>query len=536
MPFSPLSPIVTLLGGALLLFLLRKRLPPSHLSLLAFLSLGVAFSLLLALRLGSPIIVLIPWPSVKEGSRLAFRAEGIGFLYAFLLSFPALIYAGVRLSLPVKEGWGPLAGGLVLVGGGLGFLFSHNPLALYLSWGFLDLSIILTMGLSLTSGSLSSTMARVAVLNFLAGWALFFSLLSGLGYSPFLLLLATWIRLAIYPASLAYLVAEELPSLAGGVFSLAALAAGGYLLSLYPWPPLMGPSRVVLLLLAGGALVYGSILLWRGKQRASLYVAQSQLGLLALGLLAGGEKGWRAVPLQIVSLVVALGVLRVGRELLPFLSSSRSLLAKIPLGVAVASLVGFPLTAGFAARWLIYGSLLEEGQGFMVALGTLSGAAMLAPLLDLLTGKPESSLPKSKEVVLVVALWLLATPLVALGLYPPLGQAVAGVGDLPGSFPLLGELLATESSLPSLLWTATVAPLVMGWLLFRWKGWVSLRMEALWGGVSFLEPERFYLLLEEGRARFGGGLGRLLEAMGGEHSLGWLLLFAILAGLFLLGG
>ncbi len=536
-----LAPLAALLGGALLVFFFSPR----HARLLALLSAAAALLFTVGI-VARPGTLLLRGP---EETGLLLQARGPGLILALLLTFVILVSIGVRFS--EREEAPVLVSTLLLAAGGLVFLLSHNALTLYLGWGLLDLSILF----GLAQGASPRTATRVMIINFTAGLALLFSLLAttsleGSPMSPqllaLLMLLASWVRWGLYPVQMVHIAAEEIPFLSGSALQTVALATGGYLLTLYGWPRLVGVPRTVLLLLAGLALLYGALSTWRNptgiprEKRLCLYLAQSQMGLLALSLLTGGTGGVQAVLPLTVSLILALSVLRVGMEVLPSTPRER-LVVKVALGIGVASLSGLPLTAGFAARWLIYDSLLQQGEGLIVGLGALSSALIIAPLLGFITRWPDRRRQGRGGWASLVILWLLASPLVILGLYPQI--AMVRPEAISESFPSLAQLWGVPSSLP--IWAAIVLPLFLGYLIFsqrdtfvRFQERLLHRAGPFWERfsiLSYLDLEGLYGVLERVGAKIcSGSRGVVMAVEGG--SLGWLLLLAFIVGLFLLRG
>ncbi|HAL62186.1 MAG TPA: hypothetical protein DCP08_07260 [Chloroflexi bacterium] len=561
-----LAPLAALLGGALLVFFFSPR----YSRLLALLSAAAAFLFTVGM-VARPGILLLRGP---EETGLLLYAGGPGLIFALLVTFVLLVSIGVRFS--EREEPPVLVSTLLLAAGALLFLLSHNPLTLYLGWGLLDLSILFV----LAQGASPRTATRAMVINFTAGLALLFSLLAtasleGSPVSPQLLalfiLLASWVRWGLYPVQMVHIAAEEIPFLSGSALQTVTLATGGYFLTFYGWPRLVGVPRTVLLLLAGLALFYGALSTWRNptgpkgipweiprEKRLCLYLAQSQMGLLALGLLAGGASDGQAVLLLTVSLILALTVLRVGMEVLPSNPRQR-LVVKVALGMGVASLCGFPLTAGFAARWLIYDSLLQQGEGLIVGLGALSSALIVVPLLRFITRWSDHRLEGHGGWASMVMLWLLVLPLVILGLHPQI--ALVRPEAISESFPSLAQLWGAPSSLP--IWTAIVLPLFLGYLIFshrdtfvRFQERLLQRAGPFWerfsfpipqvpqgsrgrsrgtGILSYLDLEGLYGALEGVGAKICSGLrGVVMVVEGG--SLAWLLLLAFIVALFLLRG
>ncbi len=560
-----LAPLAALLGGALLVFFFSPR----HARFLALLSAAAAFLFTVGM-VARPGILLRRGPGETD---LLLYAGGPGLIFALLVAFVILVNIGVRFS--EREEPPVFASTLLLAAGALVFLLSHNPLTLYLGWGLLDLTVLF----GLAQGASPRTATRAMIIDFTAGLALLFSLLATASLeSPLvspqllalLILLASWVRWGLYPVQMVHVAAEEIPFLSGSALQTVTLATGGYLLTLYGWPRLVGVPRTVLLLLAGLALFYGALFAWRNptgpkgipweiprERRLCLYLAQSQMGLLALSLLVGDTSGGQAVLLLTMSLILALTILRVGMEVLPSTPRQR-LMVKVALGIGVASLSGLPLTAGFTARWLIYDSLLRQGEGLMVGLGALSSALIVVPLLGFITRWPGRRMKGRGGWASVATLWLLVVPLVILGLYPPGAGTLVRLEAISESFPSLAQLWGTPSSFR--IWAAIVLPLLLGYLIFshrdtfvRFEERLLHRTGPFWerfsfpipqgsrgrsrgtGILSYLDLEELYEALEGVGAKICSGLrGVVMVVEGG--SLGWLLLLAFIVVLFLLRG
>lgn len=538
-----LVPLIALLGGGLLVLFLSPR----YGRVAALLSVAAAL-------LSTGGIVARPGILLLRGTEergLFLYAGGPGLILALLVTLVTLVSIGVRFS--GREERGVLVSTLLLAAGAFLFLLSHNPLTLYLGWGLLDLTILF----SLAQGASPRTVTRAMVINFTAGLAFLFSLLAaasseGSPVSPqllaLLIVLASWVRWGLYPVQMVHMAAEEIPFLSGSALQAVALATGGYLLTLYQWPRLEGVPRTVFLLLAGLGLLYGALSTWENptgiprEKRLCLYLAQSQMGLLALGLLAGGASGGQAVLPLMVSLILALSLLRMGMEVVPP-TPRQQLMVKVALGIGVASLCGLPLTAGFACRWLIYDSLLQEGEGVIVGLGALGSALIVGPLLGLVTHSSERHVEGRGGWASLASLWLLAVPLVILGLYPL--RALVRLEAVSGPFPSLAQLWGAAFSLP--IWAAIVLPLLLGYLLFRFQERLLHRAGPFWerfsfpipqgsrgtGILSYLDLEWLYGALEGVGGKISAGLTEVVMAVEGG-ALGWLLLLGFIAAFFLL--
>lgn len=531
-----LAPLIALLVGALLV-----SFTPRYGRLLALLSAAVAFLLTVGLvaRPGVPLHL------GSEETGLSLYAGGPGLILTLLVTFVIPVSIGLRFS--GKEERAALVSALLLGAGAALFLLSHNSSSLYIGWGVLDLTILF----ALAQGTAPRTATRAMIINFTAGLTLLLSFLastSSEGFPispqllPLLLLFASWVRWGLYPLQMVHVASEEIPFLSGSALQTVALATGGYLLTLYEWPRLAGVPRILLFLLAGLALFYGAFSTWRNptgpkgipweiqrEKRLCLYLAQFQMGLLALGLLAGMSGGQAVLPLTL-GLVLALILLRGGMEVLPSTPHQR-LIVKVALGIGVASLSGLPFTSGFAMRWLVYDSLLREGQGVIVALGALGSALIIPPLLEFITGAPDRPVKGEKGWGSVALLCLLVLPLVILGFYPQIALARSEAISEP--FPSLAQLWNLPSSLP--IWAAILLPLLFGYLTFRFQGRLLSRVWPFWERLAFLDLEGCYGALERVGAKICSGLRGVVMVVEGGSS-GWLLLLALVVALILWKG
>lgn len=530
---TPLWPILALLSGVLATFLATKFLSRRLALSITLISATLAFLLTLSLAFVSPRpFILLPWGGLSGQPTLDARAAGL--ILALLLTLFIALYTGFELAF---SGRGKGEAILLLGTGALAFLFSRDSLSLFLSWGLLDLAILVNLSASYPGEGSPRIPSRAALSNLVGGAAwlsLFLSRQGSLGPSGewgICLLFAFWVRSALYPIHMAMVASEETLFPEGSLLTLAILGSGGYLLTLGGWPQPEGWLRAVLLALAAMALLYGAFLPWR-KQRLRLYLAQNQMGLLVLGLLIGSA--WQAVFLQIVSLLLALGIFFFGKEVGSRLSGSCRLVVKGALAVAVASLLGLPPTGGFVARWLIYRSLWAEGGGTMLALGALTTVLITPPLLRTLVEPAQRpTLGQRGALTFSVLLSALAVLLLLTGIYPPFLRSLGGEEAVPGSLPLIGELL-NQTPFPTsmIVGISLLLPPLLGYLLFRLKVQVR-RGEPLF---RFLELEWLYGTLERAGSWLGGILRGAMGWMEGAPSPGWLLLFALILVLFILRG
>jgi formate hydrogenlyase subunit 3/multisubunit Na+/H+ antiporter MnhD subunit len=213
------------------------------------------------------------------------------------------------------------------------------------------------------------------------------------------------------------------------------------LLQRHPW--LMAANQAFQLLTVGGlltGLVGGLLALGqRDFGRLLAYTALSDLGCLLLGLGTASAEGLTATALQLVNRSLALVLAGVGLATLRRYAFSdafadlgnvaqRMPLVSIGLLAGLLSLAGFPLTGGFASRWLIYRLVYQKNHLYAIALILSGGAAALGcwrGLLALLGPDAHPELEREPVPLLrylpTAAVMLILTLLcLALGLFPQL--------------------------------------------------------------------------------------------------------------------
>ncbi|MDM7914164.1 MAG: proton-conducting transporter membrane subunit, partial [Candidatus Eisenbacteria bacterium] len=146
------------------------------------------------------------------------------------------------------------------------------------------------------------------------------------------------------------------------------------------------PARLLLTALCVATMFGGNLLALRQRnlRRLLAYSSIAHMGYLTIPLLAGGEVGFGAFGFYLVSyfatILAAFGVIAVlstpGREVqeiedLRGLGRERPL-AGFVLALAMVSLVGIPLTAGFVAKFYIFGAGVRAGLWTLVLLAVVA--------------------------------------------------------------------------------------------------------------------------------------------------------------------
>ncbi len=514
---SPLTPILVLLWGALIISILSRVLPPVGGEILAFLTLVIAASALLLLR-GTGAAISPPAGSFG----LAYRVEAPAWLLALVFFLLGIAWLGRLESHSLHR-----AAQLGLLAAGLSFVFAADLLTLYLSWGLLDVALFF---LIVSGEGHHSIAGRVLMVNYLAGLALLgATVLAGQNLSLPLkslsdpvLVLALAVRAGLYPLHLG------LP-LRGRSGYVIPATAGLYLLtrSQGPWS---GPMTTIGTI----AFVVGAVLAWGGRdiRRVLPFVALGRIGFICA--LAGrppqtSQAGMGMAALwAMINFALCLALLDLTTEE----QWTTGLWARVLPGLAVISLIGLPLTAGFVGRWFFYG-------GDLLFVNLLAEVVFCAALLKAWLHPPEEA-PVIEGIVPQIThlagAGLLALPLLLLGLHPPLLLLAAAWPAGYGSLVSWPELW---SSTGPARWAALLLPLLGGYLLYRFRP----------GPIVFRDPEIFWRAVERVfrlewlyhlLGRIVLGLGRVVRAVAwvieGEHYLGWAILLAIVALFFLLSG
>ena len=567
-PTTPLFPVLILLLGAILLPLM-KRIARAQISDgpstklrtgLALLLAGSFFLLSLFLYRDQPTAVTISvWrPAPHFGVELGYYVDSVSLLFASLIGFIMLVAIVCQSAFLTgdEESTHSYSGIFLVAAAGISLIFAADVVTLYISWGFLDLALLFLTGLLHRGKAASRTGLRILVINYLAGIALLLSLLllerQGASFSLqvtllpskviSLILLAALVRLGLYPTLVALPadVEMDLPSVIA--WYVIPLSAGGYLLA-----RVLGlvsvtslPGKEVALFLGSLALILSPFPLWfeTSLRRIASYVVLNQVGYLALGSAIAAPYSMVIVSSQVISLTLALSLLFLSqvtsRDSMPNLYR---LWTRSCTFVAVAALVGTPLTIGFVSRWLLYQSLWETGLGLLILVSLLANSFFLAPLLKVfLEDSPPPSGQGRVSPLLLAGMSALAVPLVILGLHPPLTGRLVRLQSTRPSLPALPDLIYSGAPSLSLVTIAGILlSLFLGYLLYRsGKTIVARAGISLQTLQSIAETDWLYRALGWTVQR----VALTLEQLGGffeeRRSPGWILLFALLVALLLL--
>lgn len=557
---TPLLSVLVLLVGAIGLPLTRRIKRPQARDGLALFVASSFLLLLYSLYRERPTSASIPlWQAISPfGVQLGYYVDSLSLLFASLIGLILLVVTLAQTLFVTSDDQGAYSYAVtfLVAAGGTSLVFAGDLVTLYLSWGFLDLGLLVLTGFVHRGRAASRTGLRLLTVAYLAGLALLASLLllerQGASFSLqatllpstviSLMFFAALARLGLYPALVALPPDVEMSLLALAAWYVVPLSAGGYLLARVlaqaAATTLLGGQ--VALFLGSLALILGPFPLWfkTDLRNSAPYIVLNQVGYLALVGAVVGADSVAVASTQVIGMTLALTLLLLSH-------GARGRLVRRPYRlwaqscafVGVASLAGAPFTVGFLSRWLLYQSLWEARLAPVLALGLAANSFLLAPLLKMcLESSPQAGAQRRTAPLFLGGMTAIAVPLVILGLHPPLIGRLLGVQAMASPLPALPDLLySTQPAFTLLMLAGTLLSLGLGYLLY-YKGerivasagiaLGTLQAVAELGWLYRALPwvvQRLALILEE--------LGRFFEE---RHSAGWILLFSLLVTLLLL--
>ena len=539
---TPLGPGLVLLLGALVLTLIRRRLPRSLPLVMALLTVIGAGGLLLWMVLsGQPNQLAWAWdPVTLPGGAWLWQIDNWSWLAASLLLLLGAVSILVAWEEPRGAGSAPtLATTLVLMAAASFFLFSANLLTLAASWIVLDVAL----GLRITAEEGGKVGARAWGLNSLGAWLLLAALLFAgpagaeqplsaetAPLSVLALLLAALLRCGAYPLHI-WLLPQQQRSRSGMIaIHLIAPLTGLWLLgqvhslagSTYGSQPAWAAVGVLGMLGSGLAA-------WLTEEEGprGAWVAINRVSLTVLAAALAAPEGPSAIAWPLTLLTLGVGSLVVGQAI------SRRWGWRQPVMLAVLALIGLPGTPGFPAR-LVLAHLTTLTFAFLplwvlaLLAETLLVAALLPPLFRRTQPSPQPVALGAAARLLIAAV-LLAVPLLIWGLQPPFLASFAG---WPVEGPIYQPLLVQLQQASPVVWISLLLPWAAGALLAWGRGRLLAGLpggqEVVSGVVSLEWGYEALRWAVERTADLLRGLGAVLE---GEGYLGWLGLAALLGWL-----
>ena len=336
MPGPVATPIVVLVAGALALLLANRAAGPRNRSPLALLIIGAAFLSLVVVARDLPVSGTISRWRPFLGSDLAYRVDGLALLFVALMALTGVATIAPGLGHPEYPDGASYPALVALLAAGFSFVFSANLITLCLSWIVFDLTFLWVLAASNHAGSWTRMISRVLNLSCLACLSLLAAaLLLGDGSlsprsSPItapvfgLVLLATLMRVGLYPLHLWMPIGVEAGLAARSLLHLIPASAGLYLLSrLVAWAGGGLPYGQALAIAGGLAFLIGALLAWPETDlgKTLSFVMISQVGHVILSLAIARPPTMVVVLSSSLNLVLCLGLL--------FLSQDRSELGSL---------------------------------------------------------------------------------------------------------------------------------------------------------------------------------------------------------------
>jgi len=536
--YLPLLPIVIPLVIAGLLVVFRRLFTPRQCALVVVLA-AVASFLANCCWFKAPCefsLVAIPFEDVASlfGSGLTFSLNQWGRLGGLLLNGMIALNNLATLKHPTSRGGAVLS--LIMLAASQGFILSSNLFTLLLCWGLMDIALLGLAGASATDLEGTERATRGIALTQVAGLlVLIVALLTrrepSLALtSQVLLIIAAWIRMGAYPAQTRALRRESAPLSEMIAAHGLPLVAGLYMLIrvIEQGVPLAGTftaiSAVVCLLT--GFMAFQA----RDLRLALSYIVLNQASAAMLLLFVMGPAGALAAWVTIAN--VLLGVSCIGQTDYVF-PVSLGRWGRVPVLIAFLSLIGLPLTAGFASRWVSLQGIIEQGDIGLALILSLSGALLAAPLIK------RAHVIRSRAAVEVAdmgrAEWLsfgstasMSVVILGLRVMPLLLRYVRG-GNL-------GVPASAASSPFALVLLGFVVPIVGGLILER----LDLHLfECARRGISMvtaiMDLDWVYALLQLFTRNIMLPLRYVMHIVEEQVYLGWILLWALVILLWLWG-
>jgi len=519
----PLTIVLVLLGGSLLIPRTRPWLSRPARSVLTLALMGVAFFLgLLAVSEVPQVISLSHWEDFT-GTDEAIVLHFTELTGRWML---LVLFAGLAITLAaLDEPWeGPTDEYMTLLAGVpaalMVFSMAGNFTTWLAAWALLDLFWLFAIGLPGRSrwpwllGFLQGTGMFALLGATLLVWRAFRAVSFTLASMPLLAVVlisaALILRTALYPIHLPALAHNEVPPRIRAFFPLVSAAASGFWLIFWvsrwgtdwltvAWEPILA-----------AALVITGFLAWRKREPTQQVIfLNAWLVLLVLWAL------WTGHPDRAAHIIWG-GTLSLAALALHGGEGERWEVATLPTLLAALVFLGIP-GSGLAVVGELIAEAVAGGQTLLGVAGLLGLAGVTAAIVHQVAAPRPTTQQPSR--------WAGIT-LLALGAWPPFGRTLWLVPPFP------------EQSGPTVPWQWWMGMLVFGWaggvLLWRLRGvWARSDLAAR-GATALVDLEWVWHVAGRwgaGLAAFLRGAARIVE---GEN-YGWLLLFLFIAFVLLIG-
>jgi multicomponent Na+:H+ antiporter subunit D len=466
----PLPILITLLGGMVTPFIglisekAKVRLTDTWMVLVSALSLYGVYTLYDQVsKAPGNVLLMYSWGQAPPFGG-CFEIDMLSVFMAFSIGLLALLVSVYSISYMEHESRVPEFNTLVIfmVSGMYGIIMSGDLFTLFIFWELMGLSSYVLVSflkrnwgpieagfkyliMSATAGaflllSMALLYGMAGTLNFavlassmrgtpLTPWTitLFATLIVGFGVKSAIVPMHTWLPDA-HP---------EAPSPISALLSGVVIETGLYALTRVLFV-VYEPSQfqMPIAALAVATMTLGNLLaLFQDDLKRMLaYSSIAQIGYMLIGLSAGNALGIQGLFLHVFthSLMKGLAFLAAGSIIhesktrnIKDLKGIGRLMPYTTMGLFVAfmGLGGVPATGGFISKFMLFGSAIQSGMGWLTVVGVLNSALSMGYYLNViktLISDPIESVKKAKEVpILMVGITLVMTLLVVLvGLYP----------------------------------------------------------------------------------------------------------------------
>ena len=476
-PLEPLLPYLIPLAGAWLTGMLFSGRAPFYVRRWLYsLTLVVVLASLFYVGGGAPEALSFPLSSSPLASigTLEFVWDTLSRQMAFLL-IAVLSLVGLSM-LGQPMGRFEAVSRLILVGAAMATCSAADLFTLSLAWGLSALALLAVEVLEAPDEEVRST-SRIIWFNLISTALLVmanvlasvdhdntpFSYLASGAISSRFLMLAAVLRLGLYPLVsrlerrwVPYLVslctAGYLWLRIGGLISLTALPVG--------WLSALG----------GGMLFATGLLasLSADAVTALPYMLLNGITLMVLAPLLNSQTGFAVAFITVMNMGLAFALLQAaGRE---ETLRARAPWGFLPVGVALGSLAGWPLTAGFLGHWAFLSICQTSQAPVLFFLASMSYVLVSVPVWQRLQERRAASKDSAPGGAWGTAVWAtaLAVILVLVGLTPEWMERVWGGSAVDLSLVSPRTLLSgAGKQLQVLAFVAALGPLLGGYAMHQ---------------------------------------------------------------------
>ena len=544
----PLLPLVISLAGAGILWLLPLGRVGGRIRRWLFVSVLLAILLSLALAiLGGPRPARLPESTARllYEEPLAFSYDALALHYSLLLvgALAVVVVSGVSRSLERFEA----VSLLLLAAAGIATCAAANLFTLCLAWGLLDIALLgfevtrtpeqgLRRSTRQVFGNMVSSLSLIAATVLIASTYddTRYAHIVPLGTPLYLLMLAATMRLGAFPFPGSYKLRWQ--------SHVASICTGGCLwLRIGSMSPQGMGGAPVLQGFGGGLMLVTALLAALAPSFTSAlpYILLSGISLAILSPLINPSMGLSTAFLATINLILGLALLQAGDQVWPRTSLGRW--SRLPLGIALASLGGWPLTLGAVVWWRFLASCWMQDLRGLYLVGALAYLLISIPLwrrvLALIRGQQSGPGEVNwRYAVAIASAFAVSALYVVIGLHPALLQNALN-RSLSTQLPSIGSLFSSAPRLIGLIVvTVLVGPVGGAYLLSAGPVIAPERRgprQILELIGRALDLDWLYQVWEEGFGRFSDAVGRWLVAAEESLHLVWVLSWALAVAMYL---